>query len=102
MDVVQHCLHPIGLLLLLIVVRSQLGTFVESLFALEETSDSSARKKNRLVISALVRPQSGDNGTGLDTDREVLCYSRPMKSDFSVLKLLKSFNIQITIGQKLF
>ena len=61
MDVVQHCLHPIGLLLLLIVVRFQLGTFVESLFALEETSDSSAKKKNRSVISGLVRPRSEDN-----------------------------------------
>ena len=60
MDVVQHCLHLIGWLLLRIVVRFQLGTFVESRFALEETSDSSAKKKNRSVISGLVRPRSED------------------------------------------
>ena len=102
MDVVQHCLHPIGWLLLLIVVRFQLGTFVESPFALEETSDSSAKKKNRSVISGCFGVGPRINGTGSDKYREVFCYSRAIKSDFSVPKLLKSFNIQITIGQKLF
>ena len=91
-DVVQHCLHLIGWLLLLIVVRFQLGTFAENHFALEETSDLSAKRRNRsvdvpgIVLVRLTR-----------IVREYL-----LQRIFSVPKLLKSFNIQIMIGQKLF
>ena len=54
-DVVQHCLHLIGWLLLLIVVRFQLGTFAENHFALEETSDLSAKRRNRSGICGHAR-----------------------------------------------
>jgi len=55
MDVVQHCLHPIGWSLLHIVARFQLGTFAGSLFALGETNGSSAKRKNRSVINGFGR-----------------------------------------------
>ena len=84
--VAQRYSHLIGWSLLHIVVPFQPGTFVENPFVLDETSDSSAKKRNRSVILKL------GSLTG-DESKE---------QNFSALKLLKLFNIRITIDQKLF
>ena len=83
--VVQHYSHRIGWSLLHIVVPFRPGTFVENPFVLDETSDLSAKKRNRSVILKLGN----------------LTEDQSKEQNFSALKLLKLFNIRITIDQKL-